>query len=903
MSYTSRSRQDAYDNLRLLLRLRTITSQTFQSKKAVIDRREARAVAYAEEKRIRKEAEATARREAKKALTAQRRKERRAALARENAERAIPGNLLSEKYTAVDDLEVAIRDMWRRTSGTRRRFIGGQVDATLDVGTGDRDYKAFRLNFLHGSDSYKFEGGTKFLILQPTAIERRRLVQRFREGINHCVFTPVISKLKSMVDVSPATRKRLGQRINKLTALSTIYADGVPESKMDEVARASGLKIHLHDVLGDELAVYNRDGRVGCLRMTNTRENHVDIGMVVDSDAVELEEDEMITLWNSVKDADKFYMIDGDLKGGLPTKIRTLEGAWRVKDPMRDACSQFDKELGIINYKVNAMKQPDLNDFLKKGRIINGWSTTLNDIEATGCADMPSAYSQFRKCKEYAGFLGHIHQFRSGVFSVDFVEKHLGYYQIVVKGGIDWLFEKLGMYVGLSTVLFGPELLYFIKNGLEVDIVQGAWGSRFDFDFPEYMMTERRYCFWAGRLGIEREETSHTISASQEWASHIGACHKIFYWKEQGLVTIKKPVKQCFTAHHILGGLTAYTRIQMMEAMRCFEPSNLVRVVMDGIYYRGEKPSSLDWFKDKKPKVTKLNSIPWYVEEEVALFPPLCSIVGNSLLTGQGGSGKTYSVFMDNGFNTVLYVAPSHILGQDVHKKYNAKYTTIHKLIGIDCRPYLEENRIPPVIFVDEITQIDSEWVDKVFKLYPSSLILLAGDIDSDGRWYQCRSGGGDEWNTIWKPTVDVISYLEDRRSRDEDLKKLKNRIRFVMKQCDLECGLYQMEQWAKKLPISEFAFIPGDTCIAGTHRTNAKLLERGIVSGYYKKGGYVSDVELPGYEKRGSFTIHSYQGKTIESGNIWIFIDDMFEYAMLYTAVSRAVNFNQVKFVLSKKL
>ena len=826
--------------------------------------------------------------------------------AEEEEKKKFPVNFLRNRYTAVIDLEVSIRDLWKLTVGSRVRIIGGQVDETLNVATGDKGYKSFRVNFIWASESYKFSAGTQFLIFQPTTIDAKRLIQLYRDGINHCVFTPVISKLKGMIDdVSPATKKRLGQRIKKLNSLALMYAKGVPESKMDEVAKASGLKIQLHDVLGNDLALYNKDGRVGSIHMTNTRENHIDIGIVVDSDPIELDQTEMVTLWNKIKDADKFYMIDGDLKEGLPTKIRTLEGAWRVKDPMRDACVEFDKELGIINYKVNAMKQPELNEFLKTGRIINGWSTTLNKADATGCADMPAAYSQFKKCDMYAGFLGHIHQFRSGSFTKEFVEKHLGYYQIVVRGGVDWLSSKLGMYVGLNTVLFGPELLYFMKNGLEVDIIQGAWGSRFDFDFPEYMMQDRRYCHWAGRLGIERNETSHTISASQEWASHIGADHKVFYWREQGLVTIKKPVKQCFTAHHILGALTAYTRIQMMEAMRCFEPSNLVRVVMDGIYYKGEKPSKLNWFKDKKVRITEINSMSWYDPQDVPVAPPLCEIVGNSLLTGQGGSGKTYSVFMNPGFNTILYVSPSHILGQDVHKKYGAKYTTIHKLIGIDCRPYCEEFRVPPVIFVDEVTQIDATWIDKVFELYPQSLILLAGDIDKEGRWFQCRSGGGEEWNTIWKPVgVDVIEYTEDRRSRDDDLKKLKLRIRNIMKQCDLENGLYQIEEWAKaKLPISEFAFVEGDTCIAGTHRTNAKLLEKGVVSGYYKKGGFVSDVPLPNYEKRGSFTIHSYQGKTIETGNVWIFIDDLFEYAMLYTAVSRAVNFSQIKFVKARNL
>jgi hypothetical protein len=260
-------------------------------------------------------------------------------------------------------------------------------------------------------------------------------------------------------------------------------------------------------------------------------------------------------------------------------------------------------------------------------------------------------------------------------------------------------------------------------------------------------------------------------------------------------------------------------------------------------------------------------------------------------------------VFTDPGFNNVLFVSPSHILGQDVNKKYGARYTTIHKLIGIGygdkaCRPYFEEHKMPAVILVDEITQLDASWVEKVFEMYPQSLILLAGDIDAEGRWYQCRSGNGDRWSSVWKPhNVDVVDFVEDRRSRDPELKDLKLRIRAAMKACDLDSGLVEMQQWAKTLPVSALDFAVGDTCIAGTHNTNQKLLDMGIVSGYYKKGGFVSDVELPDYEKRGSFTIHAYQGKTIESGRVWICINDLFEYAMLYTAVSRAVSIDQIKF------
>jgi hypothetical protein len=927
MPYTSEARQNAYDYILWMSRHRIITPAQFAKEKTKIDRREARSVALKEAKRLKKEAEATARREARKAETAKRNKDKAEAKKRQVLSRTIPANLLRQKYTAEHGDERDVRAMWKLTQGVHTWFIGGEIDggvnAKLTAGYNDKDYKSFRQAFTNGSDGFRFVTGDVFLLLTPTQNTAERMIQRFRDGIHHCVFVPLIDKLKKSIDdASPATKKRLLQRIKKLNMMSIMYASGVPEDKMDEVVGVSGLKLTLCDIFKGVVAVYNNNGRCGSIVGTNGRENHIDIGVIIDSDHIELDQDQMNTLWEQVKsdyaEKKEYYRIDGDFIEGIPSKICTLKGAWRVKNPIQEACNQLDKELGIINYKINAVKQPELNEFLRAGRIINSWSTILNDVEATACADMPSAYAQFKKCHMYAGFLGHIHQFRSGSFSEEFVEEHLGYYKIIVRGGVDWLSEKLGMYVGLETVLFSPELLYFMKNGLEVDIVQGAWGSRFDFDFPDYMMEdiiiksskypegkkERPYCHWSGRLGIERHETSHTIPASAEWASHLSVEHKVYYWKEQGLVTIKKPVKQCFTAHHILGALTSYVRIQMMEAMKMFEPSNLVRIVLDGIYYRGAKPTGLDWFKDKKVKINDSSS-PWYEPQEVPVAPPLCNIVGNALLTGQGGAGKTYSVFKNPGFNTILYVSPSHILGHDVRDKYGATYTTIHKLIGIDCRPYRDEFRIPPVIFVDEITQIDSTWVDKVFEMYPESLILLAGDIDSSGRWFQCRSGSGDEWNTIWKPHgVDVIEYLDDRRSRDEELKSLKLLIRRMMKQCDLDAGLYQMEEWAnRKLPISKFEFVPGDTCIAGTHRTNAKLLSLGVVSGYYKKGGAVSDVELPGYEKRGSFTIHSYQGKTIESGNVWIFIDDLFEYAMLYTAVSRAVNMSQIKFVRSRDL
>ena len=113
-----------------------------------------------------------------------------------------------------------------------------------------------------------------------------------------------------------------------------------------------------------------------------------------------------------------------------------------------------------------------------------------------------------------------------------------------------------------------------------------------------------------------------------------------------------------------------------------------------------------------------------------------------------------------------------------------------------------------------------------------------------------------------------------------------------------------RMKMWAyRSLKLTKASdamrmFEAGDVWIAGTHKTSEMLLANGVVSGWYKQGGFVSFEEKEGYEKRGSFTIHSFQGRTLETGKIFISLNDMFEYAMLYTAVSRAVNFSQLVFV-----
>jgi hypothetical protein len=817
-----------------------------------------------------------------------------------------------------------LNNIYKGIKGNTTRFTTPTNDVVMQVPT---TYKEFRSKYLIEVEEVDYEGviyTTQILISEPSDIPASTMEQAFREGITHCVFQPLIDALTQKIETveSKDCKKRYARRIYNLKEASVKYEEGVPISDMEAVAVMSGYCIYIYDIFGKVLYTFNEKGRLGKLSFTNTRPNHIDEGfLVLQTKAVDISVQEMSELYDNVKKSGEFFMIQGDIKNNLPRRISMLRGVFQLENPSKEYFDTLNDAIDINSYRFNASKYPEVNDFIKEGRVINSWVCNLSDEKPTAHLDMPKAYAQFKKCSYYQGFLGMIHQWRLGVFTREFITKNIGIYRFRVKACSNELFKKLGLShvkkhfsdseFKNSYTLPSPEILFFLDHGVQMEIYAGVWGSKFDFDFTNELLEDRRYCEWAGRLSMEYQHSNYSFKCSQEWASHLKVEYgdDVFYWADEGICSVRIKQDNVFTTHHILAFITSYVRIQMMQAMLKFDHSQLIKVVLDGLYFKGDAPLGLEWFKPKELKEHS-GGFGWYSESETNIYDwkPM-RFAGNTLITGQGGSGKTYSILTDTGFNKILFVTPQHVLGGDVKKKYGVAYTTIHKLIGIDCRPWIEEHSYPPVILIDEITQIASDWIDGVFQMYPKSLIILAGDIDSNGQWFQCRNGCPGEFSTVWKPhDVEIIEMLEDRRSQDDELKALKLEVRAKMRDIftNGDSGENEiMKDWAcrKFKPIMIFEasemFKEGDAWIAGTHRTSELLLKLNVVSGYYKQGGFISSEPLDNYKKRGSFTIHSYQGKTLDTGKIFISICDMFEYAMLYTAISRAVNFNQLVFVM----
>jgi len=774
-------------------------------------------------------------------------------------------------------------------------------------------YRDFRLQFFKGSDGdCILDDGDRVTIVTPTHLDTKKLIQYFKDGISHCVFTPILSKLNMSLEntKSKDSSKRLKERIAKVKKLEQEFVNGVPEDKMESVAVACNMKISLFDILGNQINIYNEKGKGGNINFTNTRANHVDEGMIaLNSDSEYVSNNEIKNIYKDLISGDDFFMIDGDIKNSIPRKIRTLENVYEVRDPNADYFEEMDKTINISKYRFHASKYPEVNEFIKNGRIINAWVTSLSDSIPTGHLDMPKAYTQFKKCSFYDGFLGVIHQWRSGNFSLDFIKEHIGIYRFKVISCQNELLRRLGLVDGGIFTLPSVEILYFNSLGLVVEITDGVWGSRMDFEFPDYMLNDRRYCLWSGRLGMERPYKTHSFKCDAEWASHLKAEYgdDVFYWEREGICSIRVTNKNINTTHHILAFITSYTRIQMIQAMMMFNVDDIIKVVLDGIYFKGEKPMGLEWFKEKEIKEHSYQKFNWYDNDDSKIVFPSMTYNNSCCLTGQGGAGKTFSIFNDKGFNSILFVSPNHVLGGKISKEYKCAYTTIHKLIGMDCEPYLTDHKYPSVIFIDELTQLPSEWIEKALIMYKDSFIFVAGDINSNGMWFQCRGGTPGDYSKIWKPTLPVFNIEGDRRSLDDELKKLKLKLREYMTSIFVDGDSseeYLIKNWARKnCKLTDYndavLSFDNDVWISGTNRTSSDLLLRNVCSGWYKQGGFISDVEQPGYKKRGAFTCHSFQGQTVEDKKIFISIGDLFEWSMLYTAISRARHFNQLVFVV----
>ena len=296
------------------------------------------------------------------------------------------------------------------------------------------------------------------------------------------------------------------------------------------------------------------------------------------------------------------------------------------------------------------------------------------------------------------------------------------------------------------------------------------------------------------------------------------------------------------------------------------------------------------------------------------------------LLGGAGGAGKTYSILNSNIFfkNKGLFSSNCWELIQataDEFKEFGVGLS-LPKLTGEMNKQKVEKYDTNYIKYkvIDELTLNNRQTVETILKQDNGRcFIFLIGDIDFDGFFYQA-SISKDIFNPSKYENIQYVKYSKTYRF-DNELNDKLNIIREFMKKGNRnpyllfnEVKRHFKDNFYNK---DEIIFNSEDVGISALKPINEKgeckfseqFFKNGSIKQYYNtetkfknkiyKGGRVDETFKDNKNITCSLfrTIHSYQGRQLNNGEnrIIILLNSLFDYNLLYTALSRARRVNQI--------
>jgi hypothetical protein len=792
------------------------------------------------------------------------------------------------------------------------------------------------------------QNSTHFRVVTHREVSPQRIQQRFRDGIDHhCVLTPILKHFENLVASSktPKTAKNRQSFVNKVQVFLKTYAEGIPEEDMESVANALDIKIIMEDIFHNVVNVYN-DKRVhnGTFKFINSRLNHAEyLTININAEPIYVQQDEAQVIIQEYIDNNKYCCYTGS-RSDIKT-ITTAENYYIVGnangDIMNEFNSQFPKE-----YKINSVKEKNLAKFiLKSANLVVNWKNPYCNSEPVNEIDMKKAYTQFKHSPNYVAFPSIITDYRSVKPDHD-VSANLGVYMVKIISipsprhpehpnyNACKLLRAMGFCFNSKYVLTSPWILTLRQFGVQLETIYGAYAaSSFEFEFSKEMIESKMYSIWTGTQLHTEEESFVKVPCTSEFASHIKAISTndafINYVEETQTLTLRKPREFYYIMPHVSSFIVSYTQLNVFNEMLKYNPENIVGTKLDSIMLSSDVKAfdSNLWgnIKDKSDSPIKINKYTSSVIfNQVEEFEPenlgsICEYEGqNFFLSGQGGGGKTYKILNDVGFRNKYYCTISWKLVSETVNKYNCFGGTLNQLLGFDTFgkkiPSIKDKfGAPPVIILDEMSMISEQRIMEAMAMYPKSKFIFLGDYHNK-KYYQ--SSVSDD--KLYTPEH-YYMVTTDYRSLDEETKQFKLKIRQLIDE-NKKKELFEFVN--KTLPHMKVEDLVKhydmDFILTGSHervRFFTELLQNETKNHYLvekhsfndvlaKKRnpesaylhGEIIDFPIEGRTKlTHAFTLHSFQGSTIETKKCFIDISKIFNSNDLYTAISRVRRMNQI--------
>lgn len=799
-------------------------------------------------------------------------------------------------------------------------------------------------------------------------VTERAFPQLFADGVNHCMFQPILEWAFEKQDTSKSksAKVRYSGMINKLNKYIKKYKDGIPEKDIQDVCNDLQINIKIDLPLLDTQFISCESFKkpLKTFKFVNSRLNHVELNEVIHANKYEdMGQDELNELALKLAEDGEYFDFQKDKSNNFTT-IRTLSGCYKSSSDYQKAVNEFEDANNIGDYKIDIVNDR-CADIIEESIVANGtidfekrwklkwWGNCeteedkkirmayfdkiekMNRIKALGISDrklptipddikhidMKKAYVNFDKCEQYIGFMGKPTDWRYCDVGIDFIKKNIGVYRLKeidfseAPEKIRKINRKFKDIFREDDVYPSSDFVWMNDNGIKFKVSEGCWGTKADFRFtPSMLKKEDGVAYYSKWCGVNQKYSttqSFNMFGDQAYFEnmkvHASKECEIGMYKD-GVGVIQYPKKHSFSAPHIVAFIMSYQRLTIFNQLKNMDLDKLLRICVDGIYYRDHEYIMLKNFQVKDEvklandcgkKYMSYNSCPMELDSRPQLPAPFREPYDKELFIGAGGNGKTHYNLTDKGFARLLYVAPSWKLARAKSLEYKINTTVMARCLD-PCRKD-DIKKYNNVILFDEASQISEETKEAIFELYGTCKIIFCGDLG-----YQLPPIEGEEMETTGFGKI--TEFEKNYRFTCEKHREICSLIREMM-----ESGVSRKR--INEIVVSKYENIsepkdykPEDIILCSKHdycdeytkkfgETKWKCLEN---LRDYSNGDILITNEKPKgrWEARHGYTIHSVQGETYEN-TIYIDSRKMFDSRMAYTAISRARRWEQIKIIV----
>ena len=841
-------------------------------------------------------------------------------------------------------------------------------------------------NFIFNSNMYG--GDIKITILSKVVASKynQQYLDGNDNGLNyHCVLRPIIDYYQKLISKSKttATQKKYQTIVNKIEGvrnkagfykegLLKKYVNGLTKEDLNDLVDELPINI----IINSPFYLYNKKKEPIFKATTtkkayadktfsyiNSRLNHLDEVICNQNETIEATEEQMRILVTELK-RDNIYHQYIKNRDEVPVAVFTTDYNFKLQDDSKIIIEDFEK---INELENNKMFSTDIyNDYILNGVHYNetiNFNYTKNIYKHI---DMEKAYYNFSLNPLYDknnSFLNRICRY-SNKIPFEYAINNVGYYKIDnvdlsnCDSNTQKILNKLDCYThGGTFPHIDLKLLHQLK--VKFTIIDGVYGDNLDFKFTEDMKKKFKngkecksgislYSSWSGQQNSMNDTSRYFISGTRKFLECIRAeMVQMGNDNDNGMfidtITLEAHIryKKDIVAHrsHITGYITSYQRTSTILQLLTLDYSQILRVVVDGIYYTGDDMTStqlISSFRQQNQKIKaniagnifcsglEMSTIKPFIKEDIEFKP----YTTNKIFIGAGGSGKTTKNLRDKGLIKIGYLAHSNKLCRSMKKDYPNIFTCPYQWLLLD-NPKLENLVLKQcnVLLIDEASTLNIYQIRKIKRICKGIHLIFMGDLTHQCEPVKPQQKDGEtdeEYYKKYKYNIDDIlkefNEIEELKHiyRFEKCKKQRFRANLIREKMNKNIDInkikeYCFKKYGKITHDELYKNVKYDDILLSSRHSEKdfhnKELSKILQPKYYikKSSNEYSTGEIhfekpkltPSYyDIRYCYTIHSIQGETLKD-NQNLYIDSSYLNCprVLYTAISRAKYAHQIKF------